>query len=526
MNRRPNFLFFCTDQLGGDYLSAYGHPVLRTPHIDGLAARGTRFDNFYVATPVCMPNRAALMTGRMPSLNGTRHNGIPLAARSNTFVHLLRDAGYRTALLGKSHHQTYGGEALLRRAEPRDGYHEPSPALRDSILDPESLTYGLGEEDKRHWQNREEFVTLPYYGFNHVRMCTRHGDGVGGHYAHWLARRHPDPGSLIGAANALPHDSRCPQAWRTAVPEELYPTTYVAEMTEEFLRGHAAEGGDEPFFAFASFPDPHHPFTPPGRYWDMYDPDDVVLPASFGATDAETSPLVAWCLAQRRAGLAKTDGPGVFAVDEQEAREAIALTCGMIAMIDNAIGRVLAVLAETGLDRETVVIFTSDHGDFLGDHRLLLKGPIHYRSLIRVPFIWAEPDGVASVDTRLGSTVAIARTILERARVEPYDGMQGRNLLAPGDGPDSILIEEDQQRQYFGAAVPIRCRTVVTHRHRATLYHDMDHAELFDFQEDPAELRNLWNDESSKGLKSDMIERLARLQMGAADRRPLPVSRG
>src|SRR5690554_1715111 len=98
--RRPNFLFIITDQQRADYLGCYGHPVLKTPNIDSLAERGVRFNRCYVNTPICMPNRASLMTGRMPSAHGVRHNGIPLDPDSNTFVHLLREAGYRTALVG------------------------------------------------------------------------------------------------------------------------------------------------------------------------------------------------------------------------------------------------------------------------------------------------------------------------------------------------------------------------------------------------------------------------------------------
>src|SRR6201987_5991143 len=100
---RPNILLFITDQHRADYLGCSGHPVLRTPHIDSSAARGVRFTRFYVATPVCMPNRSTLMTGRMPSLHGVRSNGTPLPLRSNTFVDMLRAGGHAAALVGKSH---------------------------------------------------------------------------------------------------------------------------------------------------------------------------------------------------------------------------------------------------------------------------------------------------------------------------------------------------------------------------------------------------------------------------------------
>ncbi len=126
---RPNFLLFITDQHRADFLGCYGHPVLRTPHIDSIAAQGTAFDRFYVASPVCQPNRASLMTGRMPSVHDVRSNGIPLSMDAVTFVDLLRDAGYQTALVGKSHLQNFTDyDPIIKRPPPREGFHEPSPA--------------------------------------------------------------------------------------------------------------------------------------------------------------------------------------------------------------------------------------------------------------------------------------------------------------------------------------------------------------------------------------------------------------
>ena len=133
---RPNFLLFITDQHRADFLGCYGHPVLRTPHIDSIAARGTAFDRFYVASPVCQPNRASLMTARMPSVHDVRSNGIPLSMEAVTFVDLLRDAGYRTALVGKSHLQNFTDwDPIIKRPAPRAGFHEPSAGLTQSLRD-------------------------------------------------------------------------------------------------------------------------------------------------------------------------------------------------------------------------------------------------------------------------------------------------------------------------------------------------------------------------------------------------------
>ncbi|MYJ70224.1 MAG: sulfatase-like hydrolase/transferase, partial [Rhodospirillaceae bacterium] len=127
MIERPNFLFFMTDQQRADYLSCAGNPLLRTPHIDSIAARGTRFDRFYVASPICMPNRATILTGRMPSLHGVRMNGIPLGLDATCFTHLLKRAGYRTALMGKAHLQNFTGQEKAFATEWPEGLKAPPP---------------------------------------------------------------------------------------------------------------------------------------------------------------------------------------------------------------------------------------------------------------------------------------------------------------------------------------------------------------------------------------------------------------
>ena len=531
MAKRPNFLFFITDQQRADFLGCGGHPTLKTPHIDSIAARGRRFDRFYVASPICMPNRATLMTGRMPSLHGVRSNGIALTFRANTFVDLMRRHGYRTALLGKSHLQNMTGRPAIQKGPtvPEDRL-APPPGFAEA-LKPSAENGPEAAESPQGWREDPDWdLPRPFYGFEQVSLCTEHGDLVGGHYWRWLKERHDDPDSLRGADNALPHGYVCPQAWRTAVPEALYPTSYVADKTVDFLEDFAAAGRDSPFFAMTSFPDPHHPFTPPGRYWGMHDPAEMSLDESFAGTNAAPPPHVQFARAQRDAGTAMTGAQALFAVGEREAREARALTCDMIAMIDDAVGRVLAALDRLGLRDDTVVIFTADHGDYLGDHQLLLKGPIHYQSLIRVPFLWADtadraaPVGVAAT---VSGTLDIPATILDRAGIAPYNGLQGSSLMPLIDGgpddPDAeVLIEEDQQRTALGFEKPARTRTFVTDRHRITLYHDVRWGELYDLGEDPGEFRNLWDDPAASDVKAELMERLARRQIALVDRSPLP----
>ena len=531
---KPNFILFITDQQRADYLGCYGHPVLRTPNIDRIAAAGLRFDRFYVATPICMPNRSTLMTGRMPSVHGVRHNGINLSLDANTFVGLLHAQGYRTALIGKSHLQNFTEVPPDLVRPPLSAGRIAAPADFAEARKPAAPPHRYDRELPANWLRSPHFeLADPYYGFQQVELCTRHGDRVGGHYYHWLAERHPNPQSLRGPQNALPHDAVCPQAWRTAIPEELYPTSYVAERSIAALRAHAAVGSTAPFFMQVSFPDPHHPFTPPGRYWNMYRPEDMPLPRSFRSADPARQPHVAWLQQQLAAGKAARNSPSAFAVNEREAREAMALTCGMIAMIDDAIGRILDEIKALGLAEDTVVIFTSDHGDFMADHQLMLKGPLHFQGLTRVPFIWSDPAAKrqAASTRALAGTLDIASTILERAGLEPYNGIQGRSLLPlvadpEAEGKDAILIEEDGQRISYGFKRPVRCRTLMTERWRFTIYEGADWGELYDLENDPDEIENLWFDPARAGVRSELALRLAYAQMSVADRSPLPSAQG
>ena len=531
MAKRPNFLFFITDQHRVDYLGCYGHPVLKTPHIDSIAASGTRFSRFYVATPVCTPNRATLMTGRMPSVHGVRSNGSPLALQSNTFIDALRAAGFATALVGKSHLQNFSDiPPMVTRPPARVG----DQVLDATFAEARKPLAGDGPYDQEHpkrWEPGRDFaMQLPFYGFEHVDLCTAHGDHVGGHYYVWLKSRRTDADALRDRRNQLPHDYVCPQAYRTPIPEELYPTAYIAEKGCEWLDRYATSDRSRPFFLMASFPDPHHPFTPPGRYWSMYRPQDMALPGSFHYGNRPLARPVAWALAQRECGKALVTEQAAFAVDEREAREAMALSCGMIAMIDDAVGRVLALLAALGLADDTVVIFTTDHGDFLGDHRLLLKGPAHYQGITHVPFIWAEPGtGASRSSDVLGGTLDIAATVLDRARIAPYNGIQGVSLLPAVNGEplaaarDSMVIEDDQQRAVMGFVSPPRLRTLITRRWRMTIAHDDPWGELYDLADDPHELDNRFED--ARGVRAELMERLAYREMELADRSPLPTGR-
>ena len=522
MTKRPNFLFIITDQHRADHLGCYGNRVVRTPNIDGIAAKGTRWNRFYVANPICMPNRASIMTGRMPSLHGARHNGVALSKDHATFVELLRDAGYATGLIGKSHLQSFTGLPATNSYQPQDGLTTPSEGLRDACKNSRhGPEYDL--EIAPEWDAPlAERIDSHFYGFSHVEVAADHGDQACGDYLLWAREQRADFDSLVGPRNALPDNRiRAPQAWRTAVPEELYSTNWIAERSEAWLSERAGE--DAPFFLQMSFPDPHHPFTPPGKYWDMYEPEDMILPRSFGKGDL---PPIKAMREAMRSGTDPRDNQDPFAVTEQEARAIIALTYGMITMIDDAVGRVLATLDELGLTDNTVVIFTSDHGDYMGDHGLMLKLLLHYQGIIRVPFIWSDPTGPASkrTDGGLASSIDIAATILERAGIQAYNGMQGRDLLSASP-PEAVIVEEDSQRLMTGFDRRQRVRTVVTDRYRMSLREGEDWNELYDLANDPDETRNIYDNPDASEARRAVAEIMLRRMIELQDRSPLPAYR-
>ncbi|MEM7268729.1 MAG: sulfatase-like hydrolase/transferase [Pseudomonadota bacterium] len=513
MSDRPNFILYVTDQHRADYLGCYGHPVLKTPHIDRMAEAGVAFDKFYVASPVCMPNRASLMTCRMPSSHGVRMNGVPLDRRHVTFVELLREAGYRTALIGKSHLQCFTGMPPVHAPAA-----DRTQAVRHDLGDG-----GYELEGPAHWAADGATTPTPFYGFDHVELVTGHGDHIGGDYAAWLAERCDDSESLIGAENQLPHDYSCPQAVRTRVPEELYSTTYIAERASAWIEAHKSD--DQPFFLMVSWPDPHHPFNPPGRYWDMYSPDDMPEPQAFARGDWTPPPHVAGVISRRKAGAANLQGMNAVACSAREAQEAQALTCGMISMIDDAVGRVNDALDASGRAGDTVRVFTTDHGDHLGDHQMLFKGAEQYEQITRVPFIWSDPDGAGGArEDRVGQTHDIGTSILARAGAAAAVGMKGRDLFG-GAPRDAAFIQYAHQQDMDGIGLPPHAHTIRRGRWRLTVTAECDWGELYDLDEDPGEVTNLWDDGDASAIKLRLMEALVREEMANADASPLPTGR-
>jgi arylsulfatase A-like enzyme len=522
--QRPNFLFFIADQLRFDHLGCYGNRIVRTPNIDALSQAGWTSDAFHVASPICMPNRATLMTGRMPSVHGVRHNGMPLSLDATTFVDRLRLGGYRTALIGKSHLQNMTGN-------PPTWPPPGTPPLAG-----EARAAGPGRYDQE-WGPRwasdpDQDMDLPYYGFDAVDLTVNHGDDLQGHYRRWLRAKDKNAEQLLGPKNAAPAPEfelmRIGQAWRTRIPAALHPNAYCADRAIARLEEFGRSGS--PFFLMCSFADPHHPYTPPETYWSMYRPEEVELPRSFAAPTGGLPPHVKWLHAERDAGRAVKHTPALFACTERELREAMALNYGLITFIDDCVGQVMARLDALGLAENTIVVFTADHGDYMGDHQLLLKGPIHYRSIVQTPFIWRDPamPTPARSDSFAG-TIDLAPSILARAGIDGFNGIQGRDLtpLMRGETDrlyDELLIEEEGQRIGMGFPSRIRVRTLLTDAHRISVYDGVEWGELYDRKADPDESVNRWNDPTMAPIRAELLLRLAHRMIAVSETSPNPTA--
>lgn len=506
------------DQLRADHLGFGGGPM-QTPHLDALAATGTVFEQAYVANPTCMPNRSTIATGRWPSAHGTRTNGVTLDWDAQTFMRSMRSAGWRTAAVGKLHFQTMGWPYDKEQlADMATGAPELlDPVVPDAAPRPRPPGWDSFEDFDRHLAER---VPMPedYYGFDSVDLVVGHGDAPSGHYAHWARERGLDPATVRMLGDALVNYPGWDQVYQSEVPVELHPTSYVTERALARLEEIAA--GDTPFCLFVSYPDPHHPFAPPGDYWHRVDPASVPLPPTFFDQHEASPAHVRHILAER--GRPASDPTMTWSPNEGQYREALSAELGLVALLDDSIGQILGRLDALGLTDETAVVFTADHGDLFGDHGLMLKHFVHYRGVTRVPLVLRVPGAPVGRSGALVSSADIAPTLLELGGLQRYLGLQGASLEPIVDGRvmdirSRLLVEEDQPFGIPGLKGPVRMRTLLTEDARLTVYGGHGTSELYHHTEDPEETTNLADTIDGAGLQARMTAALTEELISLAD---------
>lgn len=510
MQQRPNVLFIITDQHRADHVGFMGNEVVRTPNLDAIAARGTVFENAWVANPVCMPNRSTIMTGRMPSAHGVVFNDRSLEWGAATHVRQFREAGWRTALIGKSHLQHGLSRNAVFPVDAAPVVADPYPPGWNELEHAESYEAGVPD-----WPD-------DFYGFGHVELAIDHGARVSGHHLRWALDRGGEYDDLVvPQAPEAPARRRSDRWWQIYEPPydpDLHSTTFVAERAIAFIEESAAAA--EPWLAWASFPDPHHPMTPPGEWFDRYSPADMELPASIDdPMEHSFAHLrhIKSITADQQRGWVGVMGAG----DHDMVREAIAATYGMIEFIDDGVGRIVGAIERLGQLDNTIVVFTSDHGDMMGDHGLMLKGFIPYRGTLQVPFVIADPRRSASRTTSLAGSIDIGSTLTDLCGVAPHDGVQGRSLVPILEDPaatvrDHVLIEDDLRDGLAGRRrLPTRIRTVVSEEGWKYTRNNRGETMLFDLGADAAELDELSHLDAAATAHANAV--LADAMMNASD---------
>jgi arylsulfatase A-like enzyme len=455
--KRPrNILFLWTDEQRPDTIGAYGNPRIRTPNLDRLAAGAVLFEWAYCSMPVCTPSRGTVLTGLYPHSHRAIYNNVPLPEDMPTIAELLRDYSYICGYAGKWH--------LGREIHPQRGFDAWWSSMEDGYI-------------KDH--QREGFST----------------------YHHWLVRQGYQP------PDTAPDGSKVfSRSTAARLPEAAGKPAFLAQEACRFLDTY----GHQPFALYVNFLEPHMPFF--GPWDDLYAPEEMELPETWYG---EPDPGMPLRHRLRRAHYASAHNRHVRTNDERGWKELKARYWGLASLVDKYAGRILDHLEALGLTESTIVVYSTDHGDMMGEHRLIAKG-VQYEGASRVPLIVRVPGVEPRRIKTPVSQVDLLPTLLDALGLPVPGHAQGRSLLPlmrEGDtAPDEaeIVFEwsgaqggqtadghrlapdevGDAERERAVQALRAQQRTIRRGRWKLTVDEAGDH-ELYDLVADPQETRNL-----------------------------------
>ncbi|MDH5285145.1 MAG: sulfatase-like hydrolase/transferase [Betaproteobacteria bacterium] len=476
-----NLLFVMCDQLRADHLSCYGHPRLATPNLDALAARGSRFANAFVQSGVCGPSRMSFYTGRYVASHGATWNRVPLSLAEWTLGDYLREAGRELALVGKTHVMPD------RRGLARFGLDDAD---------------GLGA-----LLARGSFVEKLRHDGHHAEPEAAYADWL---RAQGYASADPWTDYVIavtdadGAAQSGWHMRHCRHPARVA--ERHSETAYTTDRAIEFVRAQ----GERPWAMHLSYVKPHWPYIAPAPYHAMYGDDDALPLARRDAELVDQHPVLA---AYRR-----QEECANF-MREEVARHVRPAYMGLVKQIDDHLGRLWRALDEQGRWDDTLVVFTSDHGDYLGDHWLGEKEHFH-DTVQRVPLIVAAPGGARGrIVDDIVEAIDVVPTALESLGLDPAaHRVEGRSLVpwlagaTPPQWREAAFSELDWS--YRGARLalgfaPDRCHAWMVRTREWKYVHWLDAPpQLFDLANDPGEYDDRGRDPALERVRAEMRERL------------------
>jgi choline-sulfatase len=444
---QPNILVLCSDEHSRDFLGCYGSPIVISPNLDALAARGIRFSKAYTTSPLCVPARSSLVTGRYVHEIGCWDNGHPYHGIPRGWTHHLREAGWHVASIGKNHYRSVGDD---------NGFSEE--------LLPMHVREGVGDL----------IGMLRKQGVNYPSQSASAAKGL-----------------ITGPAMMA----------ETAGPGESNHTDYDERITQaacDWL-GKRAKGSSQPWALYVSMVSPHFPLIAPKRFYDIYPQDRLPWPVDHEAAMRSKHPVV-------QAMMRMWNYDDYF--DASKMRRAIAAYLGLVSFLDDNIGRILSALDGAGMLGNTHVIYMSDHGEMLG-RKGIWSCSAMYEPSVSVPYIVAGP-GVAVpnvCDTEV-SHIDIFPTILQMAEIDgPQHSGPGTSLLDIGTQSSKQRIAFSE---YHAGASITGCYMVRTGRWKYIEYVGYE-PELFDLDTDPNELHNLAGQLAFAGVQAACSQALRRI---------------
>lgn len=479
-----NVLYIMCDQLRFDYLSCYGHPHLHTPNIDSLAAEGTRFTRAYVQSPICGPSRMSAYTGRYPISHGACGNSYPLRVGEKTLGDHLRPMGIDAVLVGKTH-MIADTEGMERLGIARDS--SIGARLSECGFDAFERDDGLHFEGSRsayniYLQNRgNSGNNLWHETANSVQAETEDETGSG-----WFLKYSNRP------ANIAEEDSETPY------------------MTRRFIDFLDSRDGQDGWLCHLSFIKPHWPYIVPAPYHNMYGPETWLPPVRSEGERADPHPVYGAFMSHRVSQ----------AFSRDEVRDTVMPAyMGLIKQIDDQMGVLFAELKARGLWDNTMIVFTSDHGDYMGDHWMGEKDLFHEPS-VKVPLIVRDPRPEAArgqVCDALVESIDLAPTFVEAFGGTPaYNWFEGWSLEPLLNGEHQEDWRQVAFSEYDYAATPARdalgqevssCKIIMASEKRWKLvYFEGYRPMLFDLENDPHELADLGSDPAHAGTCQRLTE--------------------
>jgi len=475
--RKTHIWLITTDQMRADAFGMENSTVI-TPVLDGMAREGIVFDRSYCTSPVCTPSRASIFTGRYPHIHGAWNIGVSLNENEVTLCDHLKKLNYATVGVGKMHFRP--------QCKPNGTNEAEVPAYRDR---------------GREWDNT-------YYGFDQHYITEDNGIGM---YADWLSEQSQDWAERFRRDHGRSDDA-AGDVWESEMPPELTQTYWTADRSIKAIEDH---NDDRPLFLWTSFVDPHHPFNPPRSYADLYSNADIRLPSSTKIARPDRPEHLL-----RQGGNYWPGGGEAHTRDEDNLRRLIRNYYAMITFIDEQIGRIRDAWRAKEMYDDVLVVFTADHGELLGDHGLLYKGPWFYEGLTRVPMIVRGP-GIRSGHrtSALMENVDIVPTLLDALGQECPYGVQGVSQLPVMKGQAEV-IRNSVMTTYDAHDRGIHAKCMRTDKYKLVLFEGEAYGELFDLESDPGETTNHFFNPIYREIKYGLMETMLQRLIGWQD--PLP----